>query len=145
MKFRLIIDKTKDEEIVATVHGRSSLTDQIESFILHHQGTDCITVYSEDEIKTLLFKDIECITVIDGKTFAIDKNAKKFRIRLRLYEIEEMLPSYFIKINKSTIANEKQIEKFSATFSGAVDAIFKCGYKEYVSRRCFSEIKRRLL
>ena len=28
-------------------------------------------------------------------------------------------------------------------YQRAVDAIFNCGYKEYVSRRCFSEIKRR--
>ena len=25
----------------------------------------------------------------------------------------------------------------------SVDAVFKCGYKEYVSRRCFAQIKRR--
>jgi len=24
-----------------------------------------------------------------------------------------------------------------------VDAVFKCGYREYVSRRCFAQIKRR--
>ena len=39
--------------------------------------------------------------------------------------------------------NEKRLEKFKTTFSGAVDAVFKCGYVEYVSRRCLSQIKRR--
>ena len=81
--------------------------------------------------------------VEDGKTFAVDSYGKKFRIKMRLYEIEEILPSNFIRINKSAIANEKRLERFSVGFSGAVDAVFKSGYKEYVSRRCFAEIKRR--
>jgi len=29
------------------------------------------------------------------------------------------------------------------TYSGAVDAVFKCGYRDYVSRRCLAQIKRR--
>ena len=82
-------------------------------------------------------------SVEEGKTFVIDSSGKKFRVKMRLYEIEEILPSYFIRINKSAIANEKRLEHFSVGFSGAVDAVFKSGYKEYVSRRCFAEIKRR--
>ena len=59
-------------------------------------------------------------------------------------EISEILPNYFIRINKSSLANRKQIERFSAAFSGSVDVIFKSGYRDYVSRRCFAEIKKEL-
>ena len=52
-------------------------------------------------------------------------------------------PSYFIRINKSTLANEHRIVRFDAAFSGGVDAVFRCGYRDYVSRRCFSQIRRR--
>ena len=145
MKFKLIIDKSKDEEITATVHSRSSLIDEIEALVLQSAGKDSVTVFSEDEIKTLSFDEIECVTVLDKKTFAVSTKCEKFRIKMRLYEIEEILPSCFIKINKSAIANEKYIERFSVSFSGAVDAVFKSGYKEYVSRRCFAEIRRRYL
>ena len=58
-------------------------------------------------------------------------------------DLEEILPSYFIRINKSTLANEHRIARFDAVFSGGVDAVFQCGYREYVSRRCFAEIRRR--
>ena len=143
MKFNLIIDQSKDEEITATVHSRSSLIDEIEALVLQSTRKDSVTVFSEDEIKNLSFDEIECITVLDKKTFVISTKGEKFRIKMRLYEIEEILPSGFIKINKSSVANEKHIERFSASFSGAVDAVFKSGYKEYVSRRCFAEIKRR--
>lgn len=142
MKFKLIIDAEKDEEIVATVHGRSALIDEIESLILKH--TDRIPGYTEDDIKMLTVAEIQCITVLDGKTYAIDGNNRHYRLKQRLYELEQQLPSSFIRINKSTLANENALDRFSVTYAGSVDAVFKCGYKEYVSRRCFAQIKRRL-
>ncbi len=143
MDFRLIIDKEKKEEVVATVHGRSVLTDQIEMLVMQHAGTDRIVAYAEDDVKMLSFSEIECITILDGKTYAVDTAGTQYRLKQRLYELEEMLPACFIRINKSAIANETRLERFSTTFSGAVDAVFKSGYREYVSRRCFALIKRR--
>ena len=144
MKFKLIIDKEAEEEIVATVREASELTEQIENLIRAYTGNHKISVYNEDEIIQLCFSEIECVTVIDRKIFAIDGKGVKYRMQQRLCDLEEILPSYFIRINKSTIANENRILRFSTAYTGAVDAIFKCGYKDYVSRRCFAEIKRRL-
>lgn len=144
MKFRLIIDKEKEEEVVATVHGRTPLIDEIEALIQTHAGADRIPGYTEDTIKMLSVSEIECITVLDGKTYAIDSKNCRYRLKQRLYELESTLPAFFIRINKSTLANEQALDRFTVTVVGSVDAVFKCGYREYVSRRCFSEIKRRL-
>ena len=81
--------------------------------------------------------------MVDGKTYAIDGQGQRYRLKQRLYEVEERLPPSFIRINKSTLANEDRLERFVPTFSGAVDAVFRCGFREYVSRRCFAAIKRR--
>lgn len=143
MKFTLIIDKEKDEEVVTTVHERTALTDEIEALVLKYAGADRIPAYTEDDMKMLPFSDIECVTVLDGKTYAIDTKNRRYRLKQRLYELEALLPSSFIRINKSTLANEARLDRFSVTYSGAVDAVFKCGYTEYVSRRCFAQIKRR--
>ena len=142
MKFRLIIDKEKEEEVVATVHSRCALTDELEALIAKH--TDRIPGYSEDGIKMLSLSEIQCITVLDGKTYAIDSQNRRYRLKQRLYELEQQLPSSFIRINKSTLANENALDRFAVTYAGSVDAVFKCGYTEYVSRRCFAQIKRRL-
>ena len=99
--------------------------------------------YRDEEMRKLSFSEIECITILDRKVIAIDTKGKQYRIQDRLRDLEEMLPSYFIRINKSTLANEHCILRFDATFSGGVDAVFQCGYREYVSRRCFAEIRRR--
>ena len=143
MKFRLIIDNTQDEEVVVTARQRSSLTDRIEALVLENSGSHQITAYTEDEMVKLNFEQIECITVEKGRTCVIDSSGKRYRLKQRLYEVEALLPSFFVRINKSAIANENRLERFVATYSGGVNARFLCGYEEYVSRRCFASIKRR--
>lgn len=143
MKIEIIIDETKEESVVITAHKQTELIDRIQALVMQYSDADRLLAYFDDDMVLLSFTDIECITILDGKTYAIDKSGKQFRLKLRLYEIETMMPPGFIRINKSTLANEKRIARFAASFSGAVDAVFKCGYREYVSRRCFAEIKRR--
>ena len=143
MKYKLIIDKDAEEEIIAIVHSPSALTQQIEDLVRSASGPDSILGSREDGLRRLAFSDIECITVLDRKVIAIDANGSHYRLQERLRELEDILPSYFIRINKSTLANEHRIQRFHAAFSGGVDAIFRCGYREYVSRRCFAEIRRR--
>ena len=142
MNFKLIIDKEKAEEVVITAHQRTALIEEIEALISKH--TDRIPGYTEDDIKMLSVSQIECVTVLDGKTYAIDSKNRRYRLKQRLYELEQQLPSSFIRINKSTLANETRLDRFAVTYAGSVDAVFKCGYTEYVSRRCFAQIKRRL-
>ncbi len=143
MKYKLIIDRTSEEEIIARVHFPSDLTRQIENLVLSFSGTDSITGYTDDETRILDFCEVECITVIDRRVIAVDTDGKHYRLRNTLRELEDILPSYFIRINKSSLANEHRIKKFDAVFSGGIDAVFRCGYREYVSRRCFAEIRRR--
>lgn len=143
MKFKLIIDPNAQEEIVITAHAPSKLTKQIENLVRDLSGNTSIVGYFDDGMQRLEFSEIECITVIDRRVIAIDKNGKYFRLRERLCDLEPILPSYFIRINKSSLANEHGILRFDAALRGSVDAIFGCGYREYVSRRCFAEIRRR--
>ena len=143
MKYRLIIDKDAEEEIIAVVHAPSSLTEEIENLVCSFSGADSIMGYRDDEMRKLEFQEIECITILDRKVIAIDTQGTRYRIQERLRDLETVLPSYFIRINKSTLANEHRIQRFHAVFSGGVDAVFRCGYREYVSRRCFAEIRRR--
>ena len=143
MKYKLIIDKTAEEQITVVAHGPSALTQQIEDLVRSFSGTDSLMGYREDGMRKLAFPDIECITVLDRKVVAIDTRGAHYRIQERLRDLEDILPSYFIRINKSTLANEHRIVRFDAAFSGGVDAVFQCGWRDYVSRRCFADIRRR--
>ena len=143
MEYELIIDKDAEEKVTVIVHSPSSLTEQIESLVCRFSGSESIIAYREDEMRKLKFQEIECITILERKVIAIDISGNHYRIKDKLRNLEEILPSYFIRINKSSLANEHRIKKFDAVFNGSVDAVFMCGYREYVSRRCFTKIKRR--
>lgn len=143
MKYRLVIDRNVEEEIIAVVHNPSELTARIEDLVCSYCGPDYIMGQKDDEIRKLTFSEIECITILERKVIAIDTDGQHYRLQERLRDLEVVLPSYFIRINKSTLANERHILRFDAAFSGGVDAVFRCGWREYVSRRCFAEIRRR--
>ena len=144
MKFKLIIDKNAEECITAVCHERTPIIDQIESIIQKESNDNSIVGYADDEFKTIEFESIEVIYVEEGKTFAVLDDKRTYRVKLRLYEVESLLPPNFKKLSKSVIGNMKKIDRFSGTITGAVDAVFKCGRKEFVSRRCLAEIKRGL-
>lgn len=143
MIFKLIIDREQEEQVVATVHRRSALTDQIEALVAGAERAEVLTGYREEDWVILKREDIECVFVEEGRTFAVYADGMKYRLRGRLYEVESQLGPGFVRINKSALANWEKIRRFKASIAGAVDVEFQCGHTEYVSRRCFAELKRR--
>ena len=143
MIFKLFIDRNCQEEIIANVHARTPLIDEIEQLVLQDGLSGQLPGYREDEIKLLEIQQIECFVVEREKTYAYYADGKRYHIRKRLYELGSSLPGNFEKVNKSAIANWKKILKFKVQLSGAVDAVFQSGYVECISRRCFADLKRR--
>ena len=123
MKYKLVIDKKAEESITVVVHSPSALTQQIENLVSSYSGKNYIMGYSDDKIRKMVFSEVECITVLNRKVIAIDTDGNHFFLKDRLRDLEDILPSYFIRINKSTIANEHRILCFDAAFSGGVDAV----------------------
>lgn len=140
MKFKLIIDQNQEEEIVATVKQRNNLVDYIQNLV--EKNEDEIIGYLNNQIIKLDIKSIECIFTQDNKAYVAYEDKRIYQIKKRLYEIEKILPPTFIRINKSAIANTKLITKFITTITGSVNVEFKRGYTDYVSRRCFAQIRR---
>lgn len=50
MKFRLIIEKSKEEEVVITAHAPRELTAQIETLVTGNSRHDTIPAYTEDDL-----------------------------------------------------------------------------------------------
>ena len=143
MIFKLQLDRNHEEEIVATVHQRTPLIDEIERLVTQDNLTDQIPGYEEEEIVIINLKEIDCFFVEGERTYAHCQDGKQYLIRKRLYELEKNLPGHYERISKSAIANWPHIGRFRVQLSGAVDAVFKSGYSECISRRCFAELKRR--
>lgn len=141
MKCTVILDKTREEEIIIYAHQRTPLIDEIER-VSKNDKTQLVG-YLRGEIVKLNMQEVYCFTIDDGKLYAVCENEKYF-IKLKLYIVEQMLDNSFIKINQSSIANISKIKKFDASISGTLKVIFKNGYSDYVSRRNIKNVKERI-
>ena len=141
MKCTIEINEDREEEIIIYAKKRSRLIDKLED--LATQDDFELTGYRETASKILELSEIYFFTTEDNKVFAVTEK-EKWQLKTRLYKIEENLPSSFIKINQSCIANIKKIDHFDTKFSGAMAVIFKNGETDYISRRQLKLIKERL-
>ena len=140
MKCKVFIDKNHEEEVVIYSHQRNSLVEQIESLV-NSQELE-ITGYKEQEAVKLDLSEIFCFICEENKIFALTEK-ERFKIKLRLYQLEEKLPQNFVKLNQSCIGNVKKIQRFKASVGGSLSVEFKNGYRDYVSRRQLKIVKER--
>lgn len=140
MKLKIIIDQTKDEEILITCHKRDNLVDKIESLVNNEPP---LTGYLNDTIVLIDLEKVQCFVTEDNKVVAY-LDDEKYVIKKKIYELEEILDNNFIKTNQGCIANIKHIKKFYASFAGSLDILFENGYRSYVSRRQLKSLKERL-
>lgn len=141
MKYELIIDKEKEESIIIRAHEKTELINQIEELL---KMSECKVIgYYEDEIIPVNFNEVFAIYTRDSKVY-INVNNKDYLIKERLYQIEEMLDTSYVKINQGCIVNIKKILKFENSITGSIKVILKNGFSDYISRRELKNVKRRI-
>ena len=140
MKCTLIITDEHEEEVVIYARERTKLTDDIEALVIG--SVTEIIGYGENQAIRLKTDEVTCFMVEDNKVYAVT-DKEKYQLKQRLYQLEEILPDNFVKINQSCIANLRQIKKFDTSISGTLIINFKNGYKDYVSRRQLKIVKER--
>ncbi len=141
MKLQIVINKNRDEEILIYAHEKTALISEIEELV--NSNSFDLTGYTDNETVKLNFNDVYCFVTEDNKVYALTEY-DKYRLKTRLYKLEENLNNNFIKINQSCIANVKKIDRFKATVGGSLTVIFKNGYVDFVSRRNLKNVKERL-
>ncbi len=141
MKFTLILDKDRDEEIIIYAREKNELVSKIEK--LTEESPPDLTGY-RDKVGVILNPDeIYCFIAQGNKVFAVTEK-EKLQMKIRLYKIEEYELDSFVKINQSCIANLNKIARFDTSVSGTLKVVFKNGYTDYVSRRNLKNVKERL-
>ena len=70
---------------------------------------------------------------------------KQYRLRERLYELEEILDyELFVRISNSEIVNVKKIIRMDTSLTGTILMYMKGNTQTFVSRRYVSKIKKAL-
>ena len=66
------------------------------------------------------------------------------KTKYKLYELEELLPRYFMRVSKSTIINTKQIYSMTKSLSSCMVEFTNTHKQVYVSRNYYKPLKERL-
>ena len=142
MKYSIIIDKDRDEEVIIYAKERGELVERIEA-LLAERKSDVIVGVSGGDAVMLRVSEIICFTVANGVTYALTEKGK-YKTKMRLYQAEEDYGSDFLKINQSCLVRVSAIERFSASIGGSLSVHLKGGYRDYVSRRQMKMVKERM-
>jgi DNA-binding LytR/AlgR family response regulator len=141
VKWSLFINKEKEEEILIYAHEENDLVKDIISLVALQDKT--INGIYNDEIQLITPSLVSCLISENSKVYALI-NDKKYLIKKRLYQMEEMMDESFLKINQSCLVNRKKIVKIQASIAGSLMVILDNGYKDYVARRELKNIKQRM-
>jgi len=141
MNFKILFDKNQEEDLIIIAKEKNEAVEKIEEILINENST--LLGFNENYAEVLKISQIHAFICENSKIYALT-DKEKFKIKYRLYQLEEKLPRNFIKINQSNIANINMIENFSATLYGTLAVKFKNGYTDYVSRRNIKKVKERL-
>ena len=141
MKCYTYIKEDEEEKVLIYAHNRTRLVEDIEALVLSSE-IDINGTYDSEIIK-IDINDVVCFISENNKVFALIGD-KKYQIKYRLYQIEELNLNLFIKINQSCLANKTKIKKFETTIGGALKVVFKNGYIDFISRRELKNVKKRM-
>src|SRR5690625_140826 len=77
----------------------------------------------------------------ENKQIIAEDEKRQYIVDKRLYELESILPTHFIRISQSEIINIKFIKKLKQELNGFIKISFKHGVTTYSSRRYVKIIK----
>ena len=129
MQCKIVIDPDCEERVLIYARERTPLIGEIERLVGGEMRE--LVGYSDNRIVKLESAELDCFTVEGGRVYAIGR--ERYKMKERLYEIEALVGSDFVKINQSCIVNVNRIDRFEASFAGALIVITKSGYRDSAS------------
>lgn len=145
MKIRIeIVDDAEEEIVIRT----KELSEQIRKI---QQAVKDIT---SEEVKlalhradVLYYPDISSILFFEttGSGVCAHTASEVFDCDYKLYELEQILPGYFLRVSKSTILNLKEVYSITKNITASSIVEFQNSHKKvYVSRNYYKEFIRKL-
>lgn len=145
MKIRIELDKEAEEEIIirtSQMDERIAAIEQALNDVLAGQAS--FPFYQNEKEFFFPLKDVLFFETQNKEVMAHTKE-QVFQVKLRLYELEERLPSGFLRVSKSTIVNIDHIHSIEKNITGASEVEFADSYKKiYVSRSYYKVLKERM-
>ena len=143
MKISLEVEETLSEnEIIIRCNSSGeeiyALMNTIQKSVA---ASDNFVGYKEDREYFLRLNDILFFETEEGLLWAHTKN-DMYSIRYKLYELEELLPGFFMRVSKSTILNTHHIYSIGKNITSTSLVQFRNSHKQvYVSRYYYKPLR----
>ena len=141
---RVIFEKAVSDDEEQAIIKAVKKTDEIETAIgLLESAGGRIAVSMEGQTYLLEHNKIYYIESIDKKTFIYTKE-NCYETKLRLYELEDMLNTNFLRCAKAMIVNIRKIRSVKSDMNGRMNAKLLNDETVVIARSYVKELKNRL-
>ena len=147
MRIRIEIDnKIAEDEVVIKCSEFSEEIKNIQKVLEELlSNKERMTFYRNDTEYYLTFEEILFFET-DENGISAHTIDNIYNVKYKLYELEELLPGYFMRVSKSTILNTNHIYSITRSLSSASKVEFQNTHKQvYVSRYYYKPLKIKLL
>ena len=145
MKIRIEIDENLEEdEVTIKCKEINQTIKRVQQSISSANLIPKLIFYKND---TEYYLNINDILFFETSENSVEAHTEKevYKIKYRLYELEEMLPNNFVRVSKSTLLNVNQIYSINRNLTSSSLVQFYKSYKQvYVSRNYNKILKQRL-
>lgn len=143
MKVRIELDSdVKEPEIVIKTAELTADILQLQQQLLKKNFE--LVFYKAQQAFYFEINNVLFFEAYDNKVYAHTKE-QVYEVKYKLYELEEYLPNYFMRISKSSILNIKQIYSLVKSFSSTAEVEFFDTHKKvHISRQYYKLLKERL-
>lgn len=145
MRIRIeLVEALEETEVVIRCVDIDEEIRQLQQAISSRGKAPPLVFYREDKEFYFPLKDVLFFESSDEQVHA--HTAKEaFRVKYRLYELEELLPNDFLRVAKSTIVNVRQIFSIAKGLTSPSCVRFRNSHKEiYVSRHYYPLLKQHM-
>ena len=144
MKLRIeLTDGSVEDEVVIHCGRVDSNVQKLQEFILNLSSPQ-MTFYKGTQEFFLPLEEILFFETEGEQVFA-HSALDAYKVKYRLYELEEILPRHFTRAAKGTIVNTKHIYAIARNLTSSSKIIFSGTHKHiYVSRHYYKSLKEKM-
>ncbi|MBO4845911.1 MAG: LytTR family transcriptional regulator DNA-binding domain-containing protein [Lachnospiraceae bacterium] len=146
MKIRIELDDSlQEQEIIIRAPELTPEISQLQKLIGDAtKATKSLEFYKGDTRVYISTEEVLFFET-DEKGISAHTGNDRYEIRYKLYELEQMLPSYFMRVSKSTILNIREIFTIDRSLYASSVVSFRDTHKQvFVSRHYYKTLTERL-
>ena len=145
MKIRIEVDETTFEnEVVIRCAGLTKEVQMIQQALSEIAAGNQRFIFYKGETEYYMSLDEILFFETENGTINVHTADDVYQTKYKLYELEERLPGYFMRVSKSAILNVDKIYSMTRNLSTCLVQFTKSPKQVYVSRYYFKPLKEKL-